>query len=332
MPAPKSIYRPILVHAVQTAWRHRELWPLAAIAGLAGTGAVVNDVFQQSKFALNLPSGQLSQSWRHLLESTQAQNLVFSTTPSQVLAVIFGIFGAMILAGLAIAACQQTMLRLTHRAAVKKLPLPYKEVKRELNHPRLLRFISLDLLAKLIVINLMMSVAILVADLDVSHSIPDAAFGIIFALSAFCVSLVINILVMLALISVARQDLNITEALAYAWRTFKTHPIICLEMSFLLFGINFVITGAFNGAVLVLGVPALFSFAAALQLGSTLVSAALMSLAIILNLALTLAFAGFATTFTYAVWTALAEYLDKKPAPQSRLIAHGQRFLVHVRS
>lgn len=319
------VYRPILKHALETAWTHRELWPLAAVAGLAGTGAVINDILNQAKLAVSIPTGNFSDAWHNSAALNAYKDQIILASPGQI---TLGTILLCLVAGLvllAVAACQQIMLRVAHRAATKQAPITWKEVRRELLHPRLLRFLSLDLFLKLVVFNLMIATTILLSSLDIGAVVSDAFFGVIFSVLVFTLALSLNIIVMLALIGVARKDLSFANSLTYSFKLFRKHAWICLEMAGLLFAINFLISAAYNGTILVLGIPAAYSFLAALETGSSIVYFSLMAIVALLVATVTLAFAGFATTFTYSAWTALAEHLDKKSlAP--RAVVHTKRF------
>jgi hypothetical protein len=324
------IYRPILKHALETAWIHRELWPIAAVAGLAGTGAVINDVLNQAKLAAAIPTSNFSQAFANLhILGVYRDNLIFAS-PEQITAGTLILLGVALLVVIVIAACQQVMLRVAHGALRRKTHLSLSEIRHEFLHPRLLRFLSLDLFLKLMVANLMIATTVLVSQLNVGHIVSDAFFGVIFSAAALSLALTVNVLVMLALIGVARKDLSVGESLTAAWKLYRQHYVICLEMSVLLFAINFLISAAYDGTILVLGVPAAFSLLGAIEAGSFLTYITLMAVIALVVVTITLAFAGFATTFTYSAWTALVEQLDKKTITP-RVVTHTKRFFEHLR-
>ena len=329
MKAHVPVYRPILKHAFSTAWLHRELWPLAAIAGLAGSGAVVNDVLNQAKLAASIPSSTFSETFGrlHILE-VYKDNLIFAT-PEQVTVGTIVLLTVGLLIVLVIAACQQVMLRVVHGALKRRTHLSLAEIRKEFVHPRLFRFLTLDLFLKLVVMNLMIATTVLLINLDVSSVISDAFFGFIFSLTAFSLALSVNVLVMLALIGIARKDLSVNQALAYAWNLYRGHSFICLEMSLLLFAINFGISLIYDLSMVTLGIPAVMAFLAALEAGSFVTYLGLLIVTGAVVVTLTLAFAGFATTFTYSAWTALAEHLDKKTITP-RVVVHTKRFFEHL--
>lgn len=331
MKAHVPVYRPILKHALETAWTHRELWPIAAVAGLAGTGAVVNDVLNQAKLAAALPSSDFSQIFENLrILKAYQENVIFATPEQITVGTIILVVVAASLA-LAIAASQQIMLRVAHRATIKKTRVELKEIRHELWHPRLFRFLGLDLLLKLMVANLMLATTVLVSSLNIATIFTDAFFGSIFSVMAFSLALTLNVLAMLSLIGVARKDLGFSAAITYAWKLYRGNWLLCLEMSALLFAINFLISAAYDGTILILGVPAALSFLGAVEAGSFATYVGLMALTALVVVAVTLAFAGFATTFTYTAWVALAEKLDKR-AISPRMVEHGKRFVGNLRS
>lgn len=319
------VYRPILKQALATAWTHRELWPIAAVAGLAGTGAVLNDLLNEAKFAVSVPAGSFSEACRNLPLLQVYKEQIMLASPGQITLGTLIVAAVIVLVLLAITACQQIILRVIHRAASKKAPVTWTELRHELLHPRLFRFLGLDLFLKLIVINLMIATTMLLSYLSVSTVISDAFFGLVFAVLVFCLALGLNIVVMLALIGVAKKDLGMGAALLYGWQLFRKHTWICLEMAALLFAANFLISAIYNGTILVLGIPAAYTFLAALETGSFALYLGLMALITLVVAAVTLGFAGFATTFTYAAWIGLAEHLDKKVVT-SRIVVHTKRF------
>ncbi len=321
MPRHIKVYRPILKHALDTAWTHRELWPLAAIAGIAGTGTVVNDILKLGQlgqvFSGFNPFGGLHFAW---LTTGPAQ-----ATVSSLLVLALAWLGVVL-----IATCQQIMLRITHHALKQKTHLSFKEIRSDMLHPRVLRFLTLDLFLKLAIVNLVVVSGLLVSYLNFSHSLPDALFGIIFLIGTLTLALCLNILVMLALIGIARQDLSVGRAIIYALRLFRKHTLIYFEVSLLLFAINFLISITYVCTLLILAVPVIFGFLGVLKTGSTFGYLGLASVTSLIVASITVAFAGFTTTFTYAAWTALVERLEKKSV-NLRIVAHTKHVIEHFR-
>ena len=324
MPRHIPVYRPILLHSLKTAWHHRELWPIAAIAGVAGTGAVVNDLLRQAKIATTIPALMtwLDTQRTYVLESYQSQILI--ATPTQAVLMSLILIFSVIAIVLLVVACQQILLRVVHRAATKKKALRFGELRKEILHPRIFRFVTLDLLLKVLVSNIMLGSALLLSFLNSSTILADAVFGTIFSAMAISLALTLNVIIMLALIGVARGNDSVIDSIIFAWRMYRANPLICLEMSALLFAINFVISVLFDGLIVIIGAPAVLAFAAVLSGGSFASFVALTVVIVLIVMFVTIATAGFATTFTYAAWTALAEYLTKRKVTP-RMLAHSQR-------
>lgn len=320
------IYRPIFKQALGTAWKHRELWPIAAIAGIAGTGVVINDLLSQAKLATALPASGL----RGLIANQKLVSLswdqVFHVSLSNL--TLSAVIALVVVVALlyVIIACQQVMLRVVHGAMKRSSHLHWPELKQAFLHPRTWRFFTLDLATKLFVTNLMIAASTLLILLRVNMNIFDGLFGVIFMTGVVTIALSVNILVMLALIGVTRQDLSLGQALSYAWHTYTNNTAVCLEMSMMLFGINFLLSTAYQGTLVIMGIPTVFTFVAALTSGSWVLYSLLVAIVAALFLTITLAFAGFATTFTYATWVDLAERLSKKTVTP-RMIAHTKHLM-----
>lgn len=324
------IYRPILKQALETAWIHRELWPIAAVAGLAGTGAVINDVLNQAKLAVNIPNSRLGEvlaNWPIFEAYQENFNFISLThiTLGTLIMIAITLFGVAV-----VAACQQVIIRVAHTALKHKRHLSLREIGREFVHPRIFRFITLILFLKLAVANLMLVTKFLVANLQFGQIVSDAFFGLVFALAVLAFTLSLNVVVIIALIGIARKNLSLGQSLAYAWNIYRRHAFICLEMSILLFAFNFLVSAAYDGTLIAVGAPAVIAFLSALKTGSLAMYIVLVALTTLLTVVITLAFAGFATTFTYAAWTGLADRLEKKTVPP-RVIWHTRRFFQHLR-
>jgi hypothetical protein len=320
------IYRPIFKQALHTAWKHRELWPIAAVAGLAGTGVVINDLLNQAKLATALPTTGLRGLIANQQFFTSAWEQIYQVSLSSLtLSIVLSLLATIAIIYLVIA-CQQVMLRVVHTAMKRKSHLHWPEIREAFVHPRTWRFFTLDVFVKLFVSNLMIAASTLLVFIRVNMTFFDGLFGTIFMATVVALALVVNILVMLALIGVTRQDLSLAQALSYAWQTFKQHAAICLEMSVMLFGLNFLISTAYHGTLVIMGVPTVFTFIAALTTGSMVIYSVLVAIVAALFLTVTIAFAGFATTFTYATWVDLAERISKK-AVTPRVVSHTKQLM-----
>jgi hypothetical protein len=134
------------------------------------------------------------------------------------------------------------------------------------------------------------------------------------------------VLEVFSLIQVAKANDGLVDAMQDGWKLFSDHKAVSLEMSAVLFGINFLITVAYVLGIVVIAVPFLFLFGLAISSGSlTAVSAVSLGL-IVSFLTFTIGTAGFVTTFTLSAWTELVYKLSKAKSPvRARLHTHTAR-------
>lgn len=320
------IYRPILQKALAASWRHRELWIVGALAGLAGTGSIINDVLTQARAARSISEGGSFGIPDGAASLTTALKDVLIAGPEAAIGGILLIaFGAALLV-LTIVASQQILLRAAHRAATNAKPLNAKEFLIDLAHPRFLRIFTLDVFFKLISFNLMIGSAFLLVGLHSDWPLFDALFGAIFSAAALVAALVLNILCMVSLITIARDDATVPQAVVQSWRIFAKHPFVYLEMSAMLFAINFVISLAYLAAALLLFAGSTPLFALALESESVALFYALSFALVMSGALLSIGFAGFTTTFTYSTWVELVLKAQKTKIT-TRAVAHGKHFL-----
>ncbi|MBP9827574.1 hypothetical protein KBC55_00270 [Patescibacteria group bacterium] len=320
------IYRPILQKALAASWRHRELWLVGALAGLAGTGSIINDALTQARAARSLSEGGLLgiPAGATALAST-LKDVLLAGPQAAVGGILLIAFGVAFLL-LTIVASQQILLRAAHRAAINAKPLSAKEFLLDLAHPRFLRIFTLDVFFKLISFNLMVASAYLLITLNSPWPILDALFGAIFSASTLVAALVLNILCMISLITIARDDATVPQSLHQSWRIFSKHPFVYLEMSAMLFAINFVISLAYLAAALLLFAGSTPLFALALEAESVSLFYALSFALVLSGALLSIGFAGFTTTFTYSTWVELVIKAQKTKIV-TRTVAHGKHFL-----
>ncbi len=325
MTSDQPLYRPIILRALKTAWLHKELWPIAAIAGIAGTGTVLNDIITQGNGALAFPeTGGGAFSFISFLQ-IYFGHLAISTPASAI--VSFFVLASLVCAGIfVVTTAQHTILRAIHRAAQQKAKLPFRELLNEAEQPRLIRLLVINLFFKLLIVNTLLVGSLMLQSLNTSTSITDAFFGFIFAFTIVALVFGFNVLEVFSLIQVAKANDGLVDAIQDGWKLFSDHKAVALEMSAVLFGINFFMTVAYILGIVVIAVPFLFLFGLAITSGS-LTAVSLVSLALIVTIiTLTIAMAGFVTTFTLSAWTELVYKLSKAKSPvRPRLHTHGAR-------
>lgn len=327
----KSFFRPLVGNAVSHAWYHRELWPIAAIAGLAGIGAAINDVLTQARLSSTLPGTDpltliTSISFtRDMLENIvlQGPRAIILTT---LITIAVGVFFALLLAW-----CQHITLRASHHAVQSKQPLSLQELAKDAAHPRILRILTIDVLVKVLILNVVIIASMLISALNPAASFFDAFFGTIFSAFTIFIAFVINIVGMLALIHVVKKNGSAVAGLETAWATLRTHPIACIELSILLFALTFALSIIAIVGLVLIGSLSIPFFGLMISQGTLLGITFVTFCAVLVGSIWAVALAGFSTLVTYLSWTSLTETLESTKKPHaSRGAAHVKRTLGHL--
>lgn len=317
------IYRPMLWRALSTAWNHKELWPFAILAGLAGSGVVVNDLLQQAQIALtpgtdafgfiNGDLGVFFQRYAALIIHSGTTNILYA---------IFGI--TLILGGgtFLIVLCQQMLIVALHRALHKKTHLTGREMVRSLHHHHFLRILGVDLLFHVIIFIVLSGGGLLLHNLPAN--LPSGgAVAILLAAAVLFIAFVLNVISMLTLIAVGEEHVSILQGIREGVSRFLRHPMVSCEVAMLVFAANFGLTIAYFFGLTAIGIPIGLLFAEAFTSGTIGEMIAIASVGALLAGMFTILAAGFMTTFTYGVWMNLADYLERAP--------FGSRFHHHIR-
>ncbi len=324
MKSESPIYRPMLWRALQTAWSHKELWPFAVLAGLAGTGVIVNDVLQQAEIALtpgvdvmNAVSGNIAMFIRGYV------GIVFASGTSHIIAVTLGIWAILAGSAFLIALCQQLLLVAMHRSVHRKKKLTERELLRALHHHHFLRILGVDLLFHVVIFIVLGGGGFLLRNLPTS--VPaGGALGILLAAAVLFIAFVLNVIAMLTVIAVGEERTTILDGIQEGIERFFRHPLVACEVALLVFAANLAFTIAFFFGLTVIALPTGFLFAEALSQTSLGIMIGVALVGTFAATVFTVCMAGFVTTFTYAVWTLLAEYLDRAPF-SSRFHHHTRR-------
>lgn len=335
MPAKKerrtSFFRPLVGNAISHAWYHRELWPIAAIAGMAGIGAGINDVLTQARLSSTLPGTDpltliTSVSFtRDVLENIvlQGPRAIILIT---ILTLFFGILCALILAW-----SQHIILRASHHAITQKKPLSLNELAKDAAHPRILRILTVDAFIKVLILNVIIITSILISGLNPSQYFFDALFGTLFSGFMIAFAFALNIWGMLALIFIVKKNTTVTVALGNAVKLLKQHPIACLELSILLFAATFAISLIAIVGLILIGSLSIPFFSIMISQGTILGITIVTFCTVVLGTVWAVAGAGFSTLVTYLSWTTLTESLEsQKTASTSRSAVHVKRTFGHL--
>lgn len=326
-----SFFRPLVGNAITHAWYHRELWPIAAIAGMAGIGAGINDVLTQARLSSALPGTDpltliTSVSFtRDLLANIvlQGPRAIILTT---LLTLLFGLLCALLLSW-----SQHIILRASHHAITQKKPLSLNELAKDAAHPRIVRILTIDAFIKILILNVIIITGILVSGLNPMYSFFDALFGTIFSGFTIAFAFALNIWGMLSLILIVKKSMSATAALGSALRMLRKHPVACIELSLLLFAATFGISLVAIVGLILIGSLSIPFFSIMISQGTLLGITIVTFCTVLLGTTWAVAAAGFSTLVTYLSWTTLTETLESlKTSSTSRSAVHAKRTINHL--
>lgn len=321
-----SVYRPMFSRSIATAWRHKELWPFAIIACLAGTGIVVNDVLKQAQvvFAPTVATYQGLFGNAITFALTYLRNLV-TAGDNYLIGVGLTVAVILLALGIIIAAAQQLVLVAMHRAVRRKKRLAWHEILRGMHHFHVFRVLGINLVFRIAAVIVLTGSGLLLRNLVLSSSF-DTLLAIAFSALTLGVAFALNIIAMFSLIGVAREELPFLAALHEGAQRLLRNPIVAFEMSAMLFAVNLILTIVFVLGLALMAAPSALMFAEAIGNGSLTAMILVATASVVGFVAWTGIVIGFATTFTYAVWTELVEKLDRAPFTP-RIHAYSRRLV-----
>jgi hypothetical protein len=326
-----SFFRPLVGNAIAHAWYHRELWPIAAIAGLAGIGAGINDVLTQARLSSVLPGTDPLTLITSISFTRDVLTNIVLQSPSAIilitlLALLFGL-----LCGVLLSWSQHIILRASHRAIAQKKPLSLNELAKDAAHPRIVRILTIDAFIKILILNVIIITGILISGLNPMHSFFDAFFGTIFSGFTIAFAFALNVWGMLSLILVVKKNLSVTAGLGSALRMLKKHPVACTELSLLLFAATFGISLVAIVGLILIGSLSIPFFSIMISQGTLLGITFVTFCTVLLGTTWAVALAGFSTLVTYLSWTTLIESLESlKVSSTSRSAVHAKRTIGHL--
>ncbi len=313
----------MLWRALHTAWLHKELWPFALLAGLAGSGVIVNDLVQQAQITLAPSGGVLRMLGGSIGTFVQRYaQLVITSGGNHVLYTILGALLILMAGSFLVVLCQQILLVALHRAVHKKSRLTGRDLVRALHHHHFLRILGVDLFFHVLIFLVLGGGGTLMRNLPITIPFIDTV-AIALAAGTLFLAFILNILCMLTLIAVGQERVTIISGFLEALDRFLRHPLVACETALLVFAINLMFSVAYVFGLAVLSIPFGVLLAETMGRGSLLGFALVTCIGTLAALGYTVFFAGFSTMFTYSVWTLLAEQLDRLP--------FGSRFHHHIR-
>lgn len=318
------IYRPMLWHALKTAWQNKGLWPFAIFAGLAGSGVVVNDLLQQAQIALSPKDNLITMFGGNIGTFVQQYaKLVISSGTDNIIYTVIGALIILLGGAFLVVLCQQLLLVALHKAVHKKTRLTSRELLHSLHHHHFLRILGVDLLFHVLIFLVLGGGGTLMRNLPLDF--PAAGtITVILAAGTLFIAFVLNILTMLTLIAVGEERVNIVNGILEGVDRFLRHPLVACETALLVFATNLCLSILYLFGLCILSIPIGLLFAEAINQAALFPMIIISFIGILATTIFTILTAGFMTTFTYSIWTLLAEQLDRSPFT-SRFHHHIQR-------
>ncbi len=328
-----SFFRTLLTRALEHAWTHQELWPFAALAGVAGLGSAINDIITQAQLSSVIPESTPFALLENILFFQGLfSHITLSGPLSSVLATLT-VLGILLGFSVFLVWSQHIVIRASHHAATSAHHLSVSELMRDAAHPRLISMLVINAFTKITVLNILLFSGILLHYLHPELYIFDAFFGVVFALTSFILAAGVNILGILSLIGLVTEHTTLLESFRMAWSTMKKHPIACIELSVGLYGLTFIISLLAMIGLILIG--ALGSAILGIGISSSSVSglAAKELLIVTLGTVWTIALAGFSTLTTYLSWTGFFHLMAfKKKTHSSRSFHHLEKLFTTLLS
>lgn len=309
-----KLYGEIMRRAWQTAWRHKELWFLAALAGLANTGTVFENVFQ----IFWRVSPQKLISWESIGEffnqypwAQDYLKALIHAGPTTLWLTIAVVICLLLIVAVGVLGSQQLALMSAVRGAKNKAHLGFKDLAKYLHHLHLVRLLAINLIVTIVTtilfgLTAMLLSLLLTASLELNFFVYVAVYALILPFA-----LVINLLGMLWLVNVIRRDEGIIVAWHHSLRAISEHWIFFCELSLVIFIVNFLASTLL--AIIFFGVTICLSVLAALALkaGSLIAAAVLAVITAALGALLIICYGGLSTLFNYSVWAEALEKTEK---------------------
>lgn len=307
-----SLYTGVFRRALTTTWRHRELWPVAALAGVLGSGSVFLEIIRQGNLIhafANIDWYNLAP-WGDLFAATVSDISLLHGPVWTIL--MISLFLGIGLGYALLVGAQHALLRISHRAVHNKERITFTELAFEMLHPRFGSMALLNLASKLLTILILLLGGLQLNQLSISQPF-DLFFGTIFSLTVVSLCFAVNTITMLALTELAEEHTTLHHALAFGLKAFKRDTLMSIEFSALLFGCQLVASIIFLGLV-TLG-TALFSglLNLAIELQSPIFTLGLAMSAILIALTFAIGAAGSLVTLTYSAWVEFAHIARHTP-------------------
>jgi hypothetical protein len=327
---PSPLFRPLIAQAGENGWRTRSLWPIAAIAGIAGIGNVIDSVLHQTNIAQNVVKfipinsiqgiftnrGEFLRTW--LSQSIDIQPQAIVNTYLGLL-----VFGLALLVAVCVA---QYIIIQGLRRLNEGRPMPtLSTLRKGLNLRRIYRLAAMNALTKILLVDLFLLSEQTLVYLGKFTPWVATLGTLLVILAALFVSCLISILGVYTLIEIVEENQTLAESYTKAWRLFTKHAAVSLEMSALQFSASYIFSGIYTITLLALATLLAPVFGLFFLNNSPLAITVLFFAYVLCMAIFTVCFAGFSTTFTLSLWSGLHENLSH------HRLSHPSRVLHHFK-
>lgn len=309
-------YGGFLSKSWKTTRSHKQLWLIAAVAGLANTGAIFNRVMNRlwqiqpaDKVSIDTV-GQAVESVPWVYEYFKA---TLTLDPIRITLILFCVILLFAAASLLVIAAQQIVLHHSSKAARSKKYFTLDHLKKDLSHTHVFRIFAIDALMFLSIALLQLLAMFPLAFLLSNSLILNAFLFVGIYLILLPLGFIVNAVGMFTLINIIRKDLGIVESMKRSWLLLKNHWVVIFELALILYIINILVVVLIKVALVVIAVPLGLLTFASLGSGSVWLMMLLTILGVLFAVVLVALLAGAMTMFNYSVWTHLLNRFDRYP-------------------
>ncbi|MBM5789640.1 hypothetical protein FJZ23_00910 [Candidatus Parcubacteria bacterium] len=296
---PITVYRRLVLEALETAWRHKPLWVFGLFAGLISTGGVV-DIAITGVRRIHATGSLVTQWFDHsFIGYAYASQFILhlQRIGSNRVGVLLTLVTLVCLFLLAAGVLSQAAL--VHGTGAGKGQHPRRLRAHVLQH--FWSVLTIGLIAKAISLTLLIAATLPLVLFMVEG--PSAATAAFLSLMLYIpAAIVLHILTMLAIIDAVEANAGASHAIAHALSLFRRHWLSAAEFGLLLFLLVLFATLLFIALLGALSLPYGLAYTASVAKGSTALYLLTNAVAGLIMVVLLAAFSGASVTFQYGAW------------------------------
>jgi len=314
------VYRQVISSSWRLAWRNKYLWLFAFFAGLLINGGAFDlavrlftqvttagaawDMFISEVTAPYSIIKDVTSFWVGLTATT-------STALWTIIVIVIGLALTLLLIALSIFS-QGALIAGVDNVNRKKTETQKKAINAGLENfwPIFLINLVLKIATILLVVFVSFPLVLLLSESVALNAVLYLLSFIIF----IAIAIILYFLAIFASCYIVLRGKKFSHAIALAWELFKRNWIICIELALLLFVITFLGGLGVILIIMVISVPIVLLFLAALALNSSIALIAIFVIAVLLFAAVAVIGSAFLIAFQYSAWVLLFERLTKKGA------------------